>query len=105
MGPAEQLTNVLQARAESALCFMLDAFGPPCLSTTVGRGAATPVSKRKFKIIVGGLAGCLLALVGIYIVRSPQEADNDQGKLRQVVRAQRSSSRIRQIERFLPLFL
>ena len=63
------------------------------------------MSKRKFKFIVGGLAGCLLALVGICIVRSPQEADNDQGKLRQVVRAQRSSSRIRQIERFLPLFL
>ena len=63
------------------------------------------MSKRKFKIIVAGLAGCLLTLLSIYVLRSLQEPDDDQGKLRQVVRAQRSSSRIRQIERFLPLFL
>jgi|ERR1035441_2774479 hypothetical protein len=35
MGAEEQLTNVLQARAGSPLCFILDALGPPCLTATV----------------------------------------------------------------------
>ena len=58
--------------------------------------------KRKVKIV---LVGCLLALVAFWVLSQLANSSGDERKFRQLVRAERWSSRIHSIERFLPLFL
>ena len=61
------------------------------------------MNKLKFKFIFGG---GLLILGAVWLLLGPQDnTTNDEGKLRQMVRAQRSAWRIRKIEGYLPLFL
>jgi hypothetical protein len=68
----------------------------------LGRKTPTHVSKRIFKL---ALVGCLLATVSVWFLRSPENPRDDGQKFRQMVRAERWSSRIHSTERHLPLFL
>jgi hypothetical protein len=51
------------------------------------------------------LVGCLLVVAAVWLLRSPKNATNDEERLREMVRAERAGSRIRSIERYLPLFV
>lgn len=62
------------------------------------------MSKSTSKV---ALVGCLLAVVvvALCIVLSQESTKADESRFRQMVRAERWSSRIRSTERYLPLFL